>query len=74
MNVKKIKKDFIEIANYDDLKVGDIVKIFSEGSNKFISKHPYFINGVDSKTIYFQNISTSALIEYDKAEGSLKCV
>lgn len=70
---KKIKKDFLEIVDYGDLRVGDIVKIYSETSNKFISKHPYFITKIDEYTIYFQNTISSNIIIYDKIAKSIKC-
>ena len=70
---KKVKKEFIEINDLDSLKIGDIVKIYSETTNKFINKHLYFINKIDTDKLYCQNMSTMKELIFNKTEKSLEC-
>ena len=42
----KNKKDFTRVDDYADVKVGKIVKVYSERSEKFINTVPYFVIGI----------------------------
>jgi hypothetical protein len=66
---KKNKKDFVRVDDYSEVKVGTIIKVYSEKSEKFINKIPYFVSSIlgdditldsDAKKLNF-NISTETL-------------
>ena len=66
---KKNKKDFVRVDDYSEIKVGTIIKVYSEKSEKFINKIPYFVSSIlgdditldsDAKKLNF-NISTETL-------------
>lgn len=66
---RKSKKDFILVNNYSDIKVGAIIKVYSEKSDKFINKIPYFVSNIIGDDITLDstvkklnfNISTETL-------------
>ena len=66
---RKNKKDFERIDNYADIKVGNIIKVYSEKSDKFINKIPYFVSSIVGDDIVLDseikklnfNISTETL-------------
>ncbi len=43
---KKNKTDFTRVEDYTDIKVGNIVKVYSEKTDKFINKLPYFVSAI----------------------------
>ena len=53
---KKIKRQYERVHDIKTLKSGDIVNFFSERSDKFISKHPYFITSISESEIVGQQI------------------
>ena len=66
---RKNKKDFERVDNYADIKVGNIIKVYSEKSDKFINKIPYFVSSIVGDDIVLDseikklnfNISTETL-------------
>lgn len=61
MNIyKKIKKDFV-LVDVNDVKIGDIIKIQSTKTNKFVTKSCFVDMIVDNK-IYLQHGGNSNLI------------
>ena len=66
---RKNKKDFERVDNYADIKVGNIIKVYSEKSEKFINKIPYFVSSIVGDDIILDseikklnfNISTETL-------------
>ena len=66
---RKNKKDFERVDNYADVKVGNIIKVYSEKSDKFINKIPYFVSSIVGDDIVLDseikklnfNISTETL-------------
>ena len=48
---RKTKRDFIQVIDYSDIKVGSIVKVYSEKSAKFITNTPYFVSAITNDSI-----------------------
>ena len=48
---RKSKKDFIKVDDYADIKIGSIVKVYSEKSERFINKMPYFVSAITNENI-----------------------
>lgn len=52
---RKYKKTFEPIDDYSTISIGSIVKVFSEKTNRFIDKVPYFVAGVMSDNIILES-------------------
>ena len=60
---RKEKKEFVLVEDVTSIKVGNIVKVFSEKSNKFINKEPYFVHKIEGSKIQLQQ--SNRLCVYD---------
>lgn len=47
----KSKKDFIKVEDYATVRIGSIVKVYSEKSERFINKTPYFVSAIGEDDI-----------------------
>ena len=65
---RKEKKDFILIEDTSSIKIGNIVKVFSEKTNKFVSKAPYFVHRIDGSRIYLEQ--GTHIVCFDALAGS----
>lgn len=65
---KKIKKEFTPIDNSTDVKIGDIVKVYSSKKNKFITEGLFVIKIINDK-IYLQ--SCNSLLVFEMGSGEL---
>jgi hypothetical protein len=52
---KKTKRDFIQVNDYNDIKIGSIVKVYSEKTAKFINNTPYFVSAIGKDTIVLES-------------------
>ena len=52
----KHKKDFEKITDYSNIKIGQIVKLYSEKTGDFINKKaPYFVSSINDNTITLES-------------------
>ena len=51
---KRNKNDFLEVNDYNTLKIGDIVKIYCQETKKYI-KNNYFVVKIHENEIFLQN-------------------
>ena len=69
---KKIKQEFVNIDDYSTLKVGDLVKVYSTKSNKFVTKKPLFVINICSNKIIIQSMDSNTKEESNIDDGTLK--
>lgn len=58
----KVKKDFVEVSDYSSIKVTDMVKVYSNKSNKFISKSAYLVKNIHNNQIILEDMMGHSII------------
>ena len=47
----KHKKDFVPVEDYGNVRIGAIIKVYSDKTDTFINKVPYFVSGISDNDI-----------------------